>query len=88
MIDLNIIDISGWLGSICYATYTIPQAIYTYKQGKTETMSTGMIILLFFGCLCSTIYMLPDFSSPLLYNFSISLISTSVILKYHFLPRK
>ncbi len=82
------IDACGWIGSLSYSIYSIPQAIDAIRYGKTEGLSNGMVLLLFFGALCSLVYILPDFSSPLFYNFSISLIASSTIMRYHFFPRK
>ena len=87
MIDL-LISFCGWIGAISYAIYVIPQAIDTFQKGKTNGLSSGMILLLFFGSLCSLIYILPEITSPLFYNFFISFCATSVVLKYHFWPRK
>ena len=83
-----LIDLCGWIGSLSYSIYTIPQAIDTFRTGRTNGLSTGMVFLLFFGSLCSLIYILPNFTSPLFYNFSVSLIASSTILKYHFFPKK
>lgn len=82
------IDICGWIGSLSYSIYSIPQALDAYKKGNTEGLSSGMVLLLFFGALFSLIYIIPDITSPLFYNFSVSLAATSTILKYHFFPRK
>ena len=83
-----LIDVCGWIGSISFSVYSIPQAIDALKQGHTEGLSNGMVLLLFLGALCSLIYIFPDFSSPLFYNFSISLMAASTIARYHFFPRK
>ncbi|MBE6444601.1 MAG: PQ-loop repeat-containing protein [Alphaproteobacteria bacterium] len=85
---IDFVNICGWLGTLCFSVYTIPQAIDTYKQGKTTNLSSGMALLLFGGALCSFIYIIPDVRSPLFYNFLISIVSSGTILKYHFLPRK
>lgn len=83
-----LVDICGWIGALSYSIYSIPQAIDAYKCGYTKGLSNGMVLLLFFGALCSLIYILPDFKSPLFYNFSISLMAASTIVRYHFFPRK
>ena len=85
---MDIAEVCGWIGSISYSLYTIPQAIDTLKQRKTNGLSSGMVWMLFLGALCSLTYILPDFTSPLFYNFLISLISSSIILKYHYFPAK
>ena len=83
-----LVEICGWIGSLSYSIYTIPQAIDAYKKGRTNGLSSAMVWLLFWGSLCSLIYILPDYSSPLFYNFGISLITTSIIMRYHYIPRK
>lgn len=83
-----LIDICGWIGALSYSIYSIPQAVDAFRIGRTEGLSSGMVLLLFFGALFSLIYILPNFSSPLFYNFSISLIAASTIFRYHFFPRK
>lgn len=84
----DLIEICGWIGALSYSIYSIPQAIDAFRCGHTEGLSNGMVILLFFGALCSLIYILPDVTSPLFYNFSISLMAASTIFRYHFFPRK
>lgn len=85
---INVAEICGWIGSVSYSLYTIPQAIEAFRKKKTQGVSSGMVWMLFFGSLCSLLYILPDFTSPLFYNFSISLVAASIILKYHFFPRE
>lgn len=87
MID-TLIEICGWIGAFSYSVFAIPQAVDALKKGKTEGISSGMILLLFGGGVCSIIYVLPEVTSPLFYNFLVPLISTSIILKYHYWPRK
>lgn len=81
-------EVLGWLGSVCYSVYSFPQAYDAFKKGRTEGLSFWMILLLFSGSLCSLIYVLPDYHSPLFYNFFIGLCSHSVLLKYHLWPKK
>lgn len=83
-----IMEICGWIGALSYAIYSIPQATYAIKLGYTKGMSSSMVILLFGGGFCSLIYILPDTSSPLFYNFLVSVMCSSTIMRYHFFPRK
>ena len=85
---IDIAEICGWIGSISYSTYTIPQAIDAFRKKQTLNLSSGMVWMLFFGSLCSLIYILPDFTSQLFYIFSISLIASLIILKFHLFPQK
>lgn len=83
-----LIEICGWIGSLSYAIYSIPQAVDALKLGYTKGLSSSMVILLFGGGACSLIYILPDTESPLFYNFLVSVMCSSTILRYHFFPRK
>ena len=83
-----LIELCGWIGALSYSIYSIPQAVYAIKIGYTRGLSTGMVLLLFFGGVFSLIYILPDISSPLFFNFSLSVVCSSTILRYHFFPRK
>ena len=87
MIDI-LVEICGWIGALSYAVYCIPQSWDAYKKGHTEGLSSYMVLLLFLGALFSFLYILPDVSSPLFYNFSLSLVTSSTLLRYHFFPRK
>ena len=83
-----LIDVCGWIGALSYSIYSIPQAVDAVKLGYTKGLSNGMVLLLFFGGACSLIYILPDIESPLFYNFLLSVMASSTILRYHFFPRK
>lgn len=87
MVDL-LISFCGWIGTISYAVYVVPQAVDAFQKGKTEGLSSGMVLLLFCGSLCSLIYILPEIASPLFYNFLASFSATTVVARYHFWPRK
>ena len=81
-------DICGWIGLVSYTFFSVPQAIEAYKTGKTEGLSRGLILLLWLGSFGSFIYILPEVTSPLFYNFLISLLSATVLCRYHFFPRR
>ena len=55
-----LIEICGWIGSLSYAIYSIPQAVDALKLGYTKGLSSCMVILLFGGGACSLLYILPD----------------------------
>ena len=87
MIEL-LVEICGWVGAFSYATYSVPQAIDAWQKGRTEGVSSYMVILLFLGGVFSLLSVLPDITSPLFYNFLPSVLASSTILCYHFFPRK
>jgi uncharacterized protein with PQ loop repeat len=84
----TIIEICGWIGSLSYAIYSIPQVIKTIKEGKTNNISLAMVLLLLIGALFNILYILPEITSPLFYNFLSTFICMLIIIKYYFFPRK
>ena len=85
---LDYVEICGWIGSISFALYSIPQALDAIRTGKSRGLSRGTILLLVFGALFSFLYIVPDIKSPLFYNFLGSFICGLTICKYHFFPRR
>lgn len=85
---IDVVEICGWIGSICYTIYSVPQAINVCRQGHAKGMSLGMIALILLGALFSLIYVLPDVTSPLFFNFLLTFLLTLVMAKYYFFPRK
>ena len=85
---MEFIELCGWIGSLSYFFYSIPQAIETVYKGKTNGISALMILLIVFGALFSMLYILPEISSPLFFNFLGTFICALIICKYHFFPRK
>ena len=82
------IEVFGWIGSLAFALYSIPQALEGIRQGKTQGMSRGTILLILFGAFFSLLYILPDITSPLFYNFLGTFICGLIICRYHFFPRQ
>ena len=85
---MDFIEICGWIGSLSYASYTIPQAVEAVRTGETNGISALMIFLIMFGAFFSILCILPDVTSPLLYNFLSAFICASILCKYYFFPRK
>ena len=82
------VEICGWIGSVAFALYSIPQAIEAIRQGRTQGLSRGTILLIVFGAFLSLLYILPDIKSPLFYNFLGTFICGLIISRYHFFPRQ
>ncbi len=82
------IDIIGWIGGGCYAIFAIPQTLSVIKSGHAKTISLYFLILMWIGSFLSLIYIYPTKEGPLIINFSMSLITSSIMLKYKFFERK
>ncbi len=85
---MDLIEICGWIGSVSYSSYSIPQAIEAIRVGRTDGISVLMILLIIFGAFFSILCILPDITSPLFYNFLSALVCGTILCKYHFFPRK
>ena len=80
-------SIIGWIGAICFAICAIPQAVTCYKNGHSDGISYGFLLLWLTGEVCTIIYIIPKMDVPLLVNYIGNLLCLLVILKYKILPR-
>ena len=78
----------GWLGSIFLAICGLPQAILSYKQGHSNGISLGFLLLWTLGEIFTLIYIAPTLDGPLLFNYISNLIFLSVIWKFKIKPRR
>lgn len=78
----------GYLGSIFLALCAIPQAWLSYKQGHSQGISVGFLLLWTFGEIFTLAYVLPKFDIPLIINYSANLGFLAIIWRYKFFPRK
>ncbi|MBE6450076.1 MAG: PQ-loop repeat-containing protein [Alphaproteobacteria bacterium] len=85
---MEFIEVCGWIGSLSYFFYSLPQTVETVYNGKTNGISTLMILLIILGSFFSLLCILPDITSPLFYNFLGTLVCALILCKYHFFPRK
>lgn len=72
----------GWIGSIAFALCALPQAIKSYKDGHSDGISWGLIILWTIGEWASLIYVLPMGHWPLITNYVGNILFVSVITYY------
>lgn len=77
----------GWLGSLCFAICGAPQALRSIRDGHSDGLSWGFLLLWFFGELFTLIYVLGHLDYPLLANYTCNLVCLSVVLKYKLRPR-
>lgn len=81
------INFIGYLGSICLAICGLPQCILSIKQGHSNGISIGFLILWSLGEIFTLIYIIPKSDLPLLLNYSANIIFLVIIWKYRLFPR-
>jgi uncharacterized protein with PQ loop repeat len=84
---MNSLEIIGFIGSLSLAVCGIPQAWMSFKQGHSEGISLGFLLLWTVGEIFTILYVLPMANAPLLLNYSCNLIFLSVIWRYRLCPR-
>lgn len=86
--NLTLMEIIGWLGSICLAICGIPQAWQSYKDKHSEGISWSFILLWTFGELFALAYVYDKLDLPLFVNYATNILILSVILYYKIRPGK
>ena len=85
---MNGYELSGWIGSICFAFSALPQAIKCMREGHAFGVSWGMIILWTIGEWGSLIYVLPMMAIPLICNYVGNIVFCGIVTYYKLRPRK
>jgi len=73
------LEIVGWIGSICFSLCALPQAVKTYKTRSAGDFSWGFLGLWTFGEIATLIYVLCQnvqsgaYQFPLLINYQMNL---------------
>ena len=80
-------DFIGYFGSICLAICGLPQCILSIKQGHSEGISVGFLLLWSLGEVFTLLYVIPKSDLPLLLNYSANIIFLTIIWKYKLFPR-
>lgn len=88
MRGLMLIELISWLGGLFYAIFSVPQAVAVAREGNADSISLYFLILMWFGSLLSLLYVWPTKEAPLMANFILNLITSSVMLKYKLFARK
>jgi len=82
------IELIGWIGSFLLAFCGVPQAYKSYKDGHSEGISWGFILMWFTGeILVLTYVMLTTMDIILMFNYFINLIIGYTIIHYKWKPR-
>lgn len=84
----GVIEAIGWIGAVCFATCALPQAIKSYKDGTSRSISILFLGLWVVGEVLTLAYILfTTMQLPLIVNYVFNLLCLAVILYYYFYPR-
>lgn len=84
------IELIGWLGSICFALCAAPEAYNAWIRGNAGTVSRVFLWIWLTGELLTTIY-IPNkhgWDWPIMTNLSLNIFFILVILRYVYFPRR
>lgn len=84
------IDLIGWLASICFAVCGLPQAIESWKHGHSIGVSSLFLWLWFSGEVLMMLY-IPNkhgWDWPLMLNLILNTSFICVIIWYKYFPRR
>ena len=78
------IEVSAWIGNICFVLCGIPQAWKSYKEKHSNGISFSMLMLWFWGNLLSLIYSVYNHQWPLTLGYLSGMANISIITYYKF----
>jgi uncharacterized protein with PQ loop repeat len=84
--DLTMIEIIGWLGSICLAICGLPQAWMSYRDKHSHGISWAFVLLWAFGEAFALAYVYDKLDLPLVTNYLTNILILGVILYYKINP--
>lgn len=83
---MSMLEIIGWLGSICLAISGLPQAWMSYKERNSRGISWSFLLLWSFGEIFALAYVWDKLDLPLITNYVTNLLVLGVILYYKINP--
>lgn len=81
-------ELVGWIGAFFFAICAIPQAWKSLKDKHSDGLSLMFLVYWLLGEIFMTIYVWPTGDLPLLSNYFINLLLTSIIFYYKVMPNK
>lgn len=82
------LELIGWIGSIAFAICALPQAYQSYKDGHSNGVTWGLIVLWWIGEWCSLIYVIPMMKWPLIANYVGNIVFVGIITYYKIWKRR
>ena len=83
----NKMELVAWIGSILLAVCAVPQAIKTFREKNADSLSSWTLAMWGAGELLLAIYTIDLQDWALAFNYTVNLISISVIVRYKFWPK-
>jgi len=87
MIQFQIMETLGWLGSWLLALCAIPAAYKCWYDGHARGLSSTSLIMWFAGEVMTLLYVLPKQDFPLMLNYASNIALLLVIFYYKLWPR-
>lgn len=86
---MSTLDIIGWIGCISFAVSSVPQTIKSFKDGHSNGIASGMILLWLLGEFAMLTYTVIKYTDvALLTNYVLNLVFIAPIAWYKVFPRK
>lgn len=84
------LELIGWLASLCFALCSIPQALQCYRQGHGIGLNKPFMWIWLAGELLMMPYVLGKhgFDGPIMFNLTVNTFFIIIILKYIYFPRE
>lgn len=77
------IEILGWIGGVCLAACSIPQAYHAYKTKRTDDIVWSFLIIWLAGELFTmtyNFYLLGSWNWPLAINYVVNIVGIGIIM--------
>jgi uncharacterized protein with PQ loop repeat len=84
----QLIDVLGWIGQLSLTVCAFPQVIKSIKDGHSNGVSWGTLILWFFGEVLSCSYVIFLGKWPLIINYVFNVLAIPIIIWYKMKTRK
>jgi uncharacterized protein with PQ loop repeat len=82
------VELIGWVGSICFAICALPQALQSYRQKNSNGISWGFLLLWLIGEILTLAYVtLTTVQLPLITNYVLNFLFLVVILWFKIFPK-
>ncbi len=78
----------GWIGSIMFAMCALPQAIKSVRDGHSDGLSWGFLMMWLIGEVFTLIYVAPKGHIPLIANYAGNLVLLQIMIYYKIWRRK
>lgn len=86
--SFSVFEVCGWVGSVLLAFCGLPQAIDSWKKGRSDGVTWGLLYMWGAGEVLTLAYVLPKMELPLVFNYAANILFLSVIILYKLKPRK